>query len=138
MATSSSLPSSPAAASNATPVAPPNFYAQAASAQPPAKPTPDNSEDTKKFRTAIEKLAGVEGIFTKMEKLKPNGKNIEKKVKAIAQSLKDLSTEVMEGSEGEDGGDQDTDLGDGKTAAGQTNAASPPPVAPGGAAGTGA
>ena len=139
MATSSSLPSSPAAQSSSQ-TAPPNFYAQAATAQPPAASAkPDTSEDTKKFRAAIEKLAGVEGILTKMEKLKPNGKNIEKKIKAIAQSFKDLSSEVLQGEEGD--GDSDTDL-DSSTApgaaAGSGGAASPPPASPGGVAGTGA
>jgi soluble cytochrome b562 len=137
VATSSVLPSSPAAGAQTPPVAPPNFYAQAATAQPSAAAKP-NSEDTTKFRTAIEKLVT---IFDKIEKLKPNGVDISKKVKAVAQSLKDLKSEVFEGEEG-DGAD-DTDLGPGGGAGGagatsQTDAASPPPVAPGGAAGTGA
>ena len=138
MATSSALPSSPSAASQSTPTAPPNFYAQAASAQPPAsKQAAANSEDTQKFRTAIEKLVT---IFDKIEKLKPNGVDISKKIKSVAQSLKDLKSEVFEGEEGSDS-DADTDLGDGKSSgpsAAQTNAASPPPAAPGGTAGTGA
>ena len=137
MATSSALPSSPSAAAQGNPVAPANFYAQAASAQSPSQVKPANSEDTAKFRTAIEKLVT---IFDKIEKLKPNGVDISKKIKSVAQSLKDLKSEVFEGEEGSDS-DADTDLGDGKTAgpsAGQANAASPPPVAPGGTAGTGA
>lgn len=142
MATSSALPSSPSAAAQGNPQAPPNFYAQAATAQPAASAKPANSEDTTKFRTAVDKLVT---IFDKMEKLKPNGVSVEKKIKAIAQSLKDLKSEVFEGEEGD--GSSDTDIGDGKTAgagaagaggADQTNATSPPPVAPGGVAGTGA
>ena len=137
MATSSALPSSPAAGSQTPPVAPPNFYAQAATAQPSAV-KPAASEDTQKFRTAIEKLVT---IFDKIEKLKPNGVDISKKVKSVAQSLKDLRNEVFEGEEGD--ADTDTDLGPGggaggAGATGQTNAASPPPVVPGGTAGTGA
>jgi soluble cytochrome b562 len=138
METSSSLPSSPAAGSQTPPVAPPNFYAQAASAQPTAPSQPGNPEDTTKFRTAIEKLVT---IFDKIEKLKPNGIDISKKVKAVAQSLKDLKGEVFEGEEGEGGDGADTDLGDGKAAAGNaaTGAAPPPPPAmTGGVAGTGA
>jgi hypothetical protein len=139
LATSSALPSSPAASQPGTPAAPPNFYAQAASAQPAGAKPAASSEDTQKFRTAIEKLVT---IFDKIEKLKPNGVDISKKIKSVAQSLKDLKSEVFEGEEGD--GSDDTDLGDGKggAAAGagadQTNAASPPPVAPGGVAGTGA
>jgi hypothetical protein len=111
----SPLPSSSAGASTA----PPNFYAQAATAQPPAA-APANNEDTTKFRNAIGKLLE---IFDKIEKLKPNGTDISKDVKGVAQSLKDLREKVFEGDEGE------TD---------STGAASPPPVAPGGAPGTGA
>jgi soluble cytochrome b562 len=144
MATSP-LPSSSLAASQTTPTAPPNFYAQAATAQPAAAPGQQASaEDTAKFRKAIEKLLT---IFDKMEKLKPNGISVEKKIKSVAQSLKDLRNEVFEGEEGE-GGDEDTDLGDGKAGAGAGAgagtsqpvgaAASPPPVSPGGVPGTGA
>jgi soluble cytochrome b562 len=140
MATASSLPSSPLAGAQNPPTAPPNFYAQAASAQP-ASPAGQsgNSEDTTKFRTAIEKLVT---IFDKIEKMKPNGIDISKKVKAVAQSLKDLKTEVFEGEEGE--GADDTDLGSGKAGGAATsNAATgavppPPPAATGGVAGTGA
>jgi soluble cytochrome b562 len=141
MATSSAaLPSSPTAGGQTPLTAPPNFYAQAASAQPATPASPANSEDTTKFRTAIEKLVT---IFDKIEKLKPNGVDISKKVKAVAQSLKDLKTEVFEGEEGEGAGD--TDLGDGRAAgsAAAGNAATgasppPPPASTGGVAGTGA
>lgn len=137
MATSP-LPSSPSAASSATQTAPPNFYAQAASAQPTAAVSKPNTEDTAKFKTIMPKLLD---FFDKLEKLKPNGVDISKKIKAVAQSLKDLKSEVFEGDEGDDSAD--TDLGPGggaggAGATGQTNAASPPPTTPGGVAGTGA
>jgi hypothetical protein len=138
VATSSALPSSPAASQPGAPVAPPNFYAQAATAQPPASTaSKGNPEDTATFRKATEKLLT---IFDKMEKLKPNGIAVDKKIKSMAQALKDLRSEVFEGEEGDD---SDTDLGPGggaggAGATGQTNAASPPPTAPGGVAGTGA
>lgn len=136
MATSP-LPTS-SAPSGAPPVAPPNFYAQAASAQPAAAPGQSGSpEDTQKFRTAIEKLVT---IFDKIEKLKPNGVDISKKVKAVAQSLKDLRNEVFEGEEGE-GGD-DTSLSSPSPAAAGNAAAGasppPPPAGSGGPPGTGA
>ena len=136
MATSSAaLPSSPTAGGQTPLTAPPNFYAQAASAQPATPASPANSEDTTKFRTAIEKLVT---IFDKIEKLKPNGVDISKKVKAVAQSLKDLKTEVFEGEEGE--GLDDTDLSTPVAAGNAAAGSSPPPssASTGGVAGTGA
>jgi len=142
---SSALPSSPSASQAAPPTAPPNFYAQAATAQSASPAAQPNSEDTAKFRKAIEKLVT---IFDKMEKLKPNGISIEKKIKSVAQSLKDLRNEVFEGEEGEGADDMDLSSGkDGKadsaTSAAAGNAAAgaappPPPAATGGVAGTGA
>ena len=128
MATSP-LPSSSAAMQSGSPTAPPNFYAQAATAQPAAAGQPA-AEDTKKFRTAMEKLLM---IFDKMEKLKPNGIDVSKKIKSVADSLKDLRNEVFEGEEGEGGDGTDTDIG---SSAGASPP--PPPAATGGVAGTGA
>ena len=84
MATPSALPSSPAASQQGTPTAPPNFYAQAATAQPPAAAAKGNPEYTATFRKATEKLLT---IFDKMEKLKPNGIAVDKKIKSMAQAL---------------------------------------------------
>lgn len=138
MATSSALPSSPPPSSQTPTPAPPNFYAQAATAQP-AQPDQQSAQDTATFKTAIGKLLT---IFGKIEKLKPNGINIEKKIKAVADSLRELQNEVTEGEEGE--GESDTDLGAGGGtggAAGKTAAVASPPPSPaavGGVAGTGA
>lgn len=141
MATSP-LPSSPAASSQTPATAPPNFYAQAATAQPaPAPGQAAGAEDAAKFRRAVEKLLD---IFDKMEKLKPNGIDISKKLKPVAQSLKDLKNEVFEGEEGEEGADTDSGPvasaggGTGAGAGAGAGAASPPPAMPGGAPGTGA
>jgi 3-oxoacyl-ACP reductase-like protein len=120
-----------------SPTAPPNFYAQAATAQPVAAGQPAAAEDTKKFRTAMEKLLM---IFDKMEKLKPNGIDVSKKIKSVADSLKDLRNEVFEGEESEGGDGTDTDIGSSAAAGNAAAGASPPPplAATGGVAGTGA
>jgi len=100
------MATSPAPPASTSASAPPNFYAQAASAQPPAQPAkPDHTEDNQKFRRAVEKLLTV---FSQMEKLKPQGKDISKQLKAMAQSLKDTQSEVFEGMDG--AGDEDLDL----------------------------
>lgn len=131
MATSSTPPAgSPSSA-------PPNFYAQAASAQPPSQSAkPDHTEDNSKFRRAVEKLLTV---FSQMEKLKPNGQDISKDLKSMATALKDTQSKVFEGMDG--AGDEDLDL-EGKpkqaTAAAGGGPAGPAPPATAQPGGTGA
>jgi len=121
-----------ATATTPVPSAPPNFYAQAASGQggqpspmspgatPPAAAA--HAEDSAKFRRAVEKLLVV---FSQMEKLKPNGQDISKELKAMAQTLKDTQSKVFEGAEGE-GMDLNIDTAGGGAAAGGSTAAAGP------------
>jgi hypothetical protein len=116
--------------------APPNFYAQAAQGQSDPAAKPDHSEENQKFRSITEKLLSV---FSRMEKMRPNGKDISKQVKAMAQTLKDTQSEVFEGADGME--DDLTAAGAGGKgaagvtggagaaagAAGPTAAAAPPP-----------
>lgn len=99
MATSSGLvPSSSSSASGAgtSQQAPPNFYAQAASAQP--SPKPDHSADNQKFRMAVDKLTKA---FTFLANLHPNGQDITKEIKAMAQALQEAEKKAFGGPDGE-------------------------------------
>lgn len=78
--------------------APPNFYEQAASA--PASPQkPDYTQQNTEFQNVVTKLLS---IFDKLEKMTPNGQDISKNIKAMAQTLKDTRDKVFEGNETED------------------------------------
>lgn len=98
------------AAPGTPPSAPPNFYAQAASAHPPVA-QPDYSEQNRQFKSAVEKLLT---IFDKMEKMTPNGQKIDKDIRGMAQALKSTRDRVFEGEEGAGAGED----GEGKGAAG--------------------
>lgn len=137
-------PSMPGAA-GATPsdprtaaAAPPNFYAQAASAQP--APKPDYSIDNQKFRLAIDKLMKA---FDYLEKLRPNGQDIAPEVKAMAQSLKvaekkafgggdepDMDVEGAGGEGGQAGGQAGAAAGQGSGTGTPGGAAGPRPLTP--------
>ncbi len=122
------LPSAPSASAAANPAAPPNFYAQAASAQqnpPAAKPSP-HAEDTAKFKAALPKLLM---IFDKLETLKPNGMDISKEVKAMAQTLKDTRMKVFEGQDADEG-DEAAQQAPAGAAPGTTPTAAPPSPTP--------
>lgn len=129
--TSSPIPStvpSRGPGSSPTASAPPNFYAQAATAHH-AAPVPDYTAQNQQFKSAVEKLLS---IFDKMEKLTPNGLKINKDIKAMADSLKATRDRVFEGEEGEKEGEGQTGAEEangtaGGTQAAQSAAASPPP-----------
>ena len=121
------LPSTPQSA-------PPNFYAQAgqmAAGQAGAgakKPTKDPDHE---FLDTVTKLLTV---FSKMEKMKPGGKDISKFTKAMADTAKDCLKFVS--SDAGDGGDQGSAAGaagDATGDAGGGGAAAPPTPADTGA-----
>lgn len=99
--------------------APPNFYAQAASAQQGQSAPPDYSKDNQTFRSAVQKLLT---IYDKLEKLTPNGQKIDKDIKAMATTLKATRDRVFEGDEGEDE-DQPATSTDSSGTGGDTKAA---------------
>lgn len=119
------LPSTPQSA-------PPNFYSQAgqmaAGQSAPAaksKAKGEGPDDKQQFLQMITKLLSV---FTKMEKMKPNGKDISKFTKAMAKTAEDCLTAVS-GDSG-DGSDATTAAGTGADATGDATgaaAAAPPP-----------
>lgn len=87
----------------------------------PATPAPKpHAEETEKFRAAIPKLLV---IFDKLEKLKPNGKDISKGVKAMADTLKEIRINVFS--------DEDETSPEAASAASTEAPAPAPPVVPG-------
>ena len=109
MATSSGLvPSSSASGAGTSQQAPPNFYAQAASAQP--SPKPDHSADNQKFRMAVDKLTKA---FTFLANLHPNGQDITKEIKAMAQALQEAEKKAFGGPDGEPDMEMDEGAGQG-------------------------
>lgn len=101
---SSSSSSSSASGAGTVPQVPPNFYAQAASAQPSAKP--DHSADNQKFRMAVDKLTKA---FAFLTNLHPNGQDISKEIKSMAQALQEAEKKAFGGPDGE----PDMDISDG-------------------------
>ena len=104
--------------------APPNFYEQAAQAPQGAPAKQDFTQANTEFQNAVTKLLS---IFDKLEKMKPNGMDISKNIKAMAQTLKDTQSMVFEGSETEEA------IGTGQPTPGTTGAATgaPPSGTPG-------
>jgi hypothetical protein len=82
-----------------TPDTPPNFYSQAAKMSgggaPASKPAP---EDSKNFLDATAKLLP---IFDKLAKLKPNGKDISKYIKAASLAIQKAKEFALDGDNGD-------------------------------------
>ena len=97
--------------------APPNFYQQAAAMSgSKAKPSPDDKQE---FLTSVTKLLSVLG---KMGKMKPNGVDISKYMKAAADSVE----KALQATAG-DGDSSQAQAGD---ATGDAGASATPPPSP--------
>lgn len=98
--------------------APPNFYQQAAQMSG-GKPKKAASDDKQEFLTSVTKLLSVLG---KMGKMKPNGVDISKFMKAAADSVE----KALQATSG-DGDTSGGATGDATGDAGASAGASPPP-----------
>jgi hypothetical protein len=108
--------------------APPNFYAQAAKGSGGAPKPKGSTDDKQEFLTSVTKLLTV---LAKMGKLKPNGVDISKEMKAAASAVEQALTKTS--GSGDDSTSPAADsTGDAQPAAG--GAASPDTGSTGGGA----